>query len=86
MIYCIKLSCLLIYGLALAGWAGAWTGGAATACGLAALVLLAAHVVEGAVGFKYVRLYRGPLAVSMLLTLLFGILHLLPLARRAKRS
>lgn len=81
----MKFSCLLAYGLALACWAGAWPGSAATAIQLVALVLLAAHGLEGAIGFKYVRLYRGPLAMSLLLTLLFGILHLLPLARQARR-
>ena len=32
--------------------------------------------------FKHVRKYRGPLAVSVLLTLLFGLLHWKPLAQR----
>lgn len=34
--------------------------------------------------FKQVRLYHGPLAVSMLLTLLFGLLKWKPLADAQK--
>jgi hypothetical protein len=43
----------------------------------------AAHAVEAVVAFKYVRRYPGALAVSVLLTLLFGLLHILPLARQS---
>jgi len=44
------------------------------------------HALEIVVMFKQVRLYRGPLAVSMLLTLLFGLLHWKPLADEQKRA
>lgn len=82
----LKLSCLLIYALALAGWSGIWQGAAANAIQIVALVILALHGIEAVIGFRYVRLYRGGLAMSVLLTLLFGMLHLLPLARQARRS
>ena len=49
----------------------------------AALILLAIHVAELLFVFKHVRLYTGPLAVSVLLTLLFGLLHWKPLADAA---
>jgi len=49
----------------------------------AALILLAVHVAELLFAFKHVRLYPGPLAVSVLLTLLFGLLHWKPLANAA---
>jgi hypothetical protein len=45
--------------------------------------LLAIHVAELLFVFKHVRLYTGPLAVSVLLTLLFGLLHWKPLADAA---
>ena len=44
------------------------------------LVLLVIHVLELLVKFRQVRLYRGPLPISVLLTLLFGLLHWKPLA------
>ena len=36
--------------------------------------------------FKHVRLYRGPLAASVVLTLLFGLLHWKPMADQAARD
>ena len=50
-----------------------------------ALVLLVIHALEVIFMFKHVRLYRGSLAVSILLTLLFGLLHWKPLAEDPKR-
>jgi hypothetical protein len=47
----------------------------------AVIALLAAHVIEVIVWFKFVRLYRGPLATSILLTLLFGLMHWQPLMK-----
>jgi uncharacterized protein YhhL (DUF1145 family) len=51
-----------------------------------ALVLLAVHVVECLVAFKYVKTYSGPLWVSVVLALLFGVLHWMPLARALRRA
>jgi hypothetical protein len=82
----LKASCLALYGFALAAGAGVWTGDAAVAIRNTALVILAAHAVETVVAFKYVRRYPGGLAVSVLLTLLFGLLHILPLARRSSTA
>ena len=47
---------------------------------LAIGVLFVAHVVELVVFRSQIALYKGPLVVSMLLTLLFGFLHWKPLA------
>ena len=51
-----------------------------------ALALILVHVLEAVVAFRYIKTYEGPLYVSLLLALLFGLLHWLPLARRAKRA
>ena len=83
----LKAGCLFAYAAALAMLAG-WLppSGFAYAPWVAA-GLLAAHAVELLVFMKYVRLYRGPLAVSVALTLLFGLMHWKPLAdAQAKRS
>ncbi len=45
------------------------------------LILLAVHVVETALMFKHVKAYEGALWKSIALSLLFGLLHWLPLAR-----
>ncbi len=50
------------------------------------LVLLGAHALELLVFRKQIALYKGPFAVSVVLTLLFGFLHWKPLADRAARG
>lgn len=50
------------------------------------LILFAAHVIEVVVSFKWIKLYEGPLAVSILLTLLFGFVHWMPYKRRAEQG
>lgn len=76
----IKLALLALYVAALAGLAGMLPSGLAGRVQNIALIILAIHVIEMAVMFRHVKRYRGPLAVSMLLTLLFGLLHWKPLA------
>ena len=82
----LKVACLVLYGLALAAQAGVWTGTAAVAIRDVALVILAAHVAETVIAFHYVRRYRGALAVSVFLALLFGLLHIVPLARQSSNT
>jgi hypothetical protein len=82
----IKLALLAIYAAALAGFAGLLPPGLAGRAQNIALIILAIHVIEMVVMFKHVRRYRGPLAVSMLLTLLFGLLHWKPLADEHKAA
>jgi uncharacterized protein YhhL (DUF1145 family) len=53
---------------------------------IAALVLMAVHLLEVVVYFKKVALHRGPLFDSVLLTLLFGFLHWKPMADAASRT
>jgi hypothetical protein len=51
-----------------------------------ALALVAIHVVECLLAFKYVKTYAGPLWLSIVLALLFGVLHWMPLARAARQA
>lgn len=81
-----KILCLLLYGLAVAGCTGVWSGDAASAIQAVVILILAVHAFEVLIAFRYVRLYRGRLATSVLLTLLFGLLHLRPLQRQARRA
>jgi hypothetical protein len=82
----LKAACLGAYIMAFAGVAGLITGELSTRAQHLALAMLLIHVLELVVMFKHVRLYRGPLPVSIALTLLFGILHWRPLAREAAKS
>lgn len=82
----IKLALLALYAGALAGLAGLLAPGLAARLQNIALIILVIHVIELVVMFKHVKHYRGPLAVSMLLTLLFGLLHWKPLADEHKAA
>jgi hypothetical protein len=82
----LKVACLATYALALAGVAGWLPAGLSGVMQGIGLTLLAIHVVELALMFRHVRLYPGPLALSVLLTLLFGLLHWKPLADARARS
>ncbi len=48
------------------------------------ITLLVAHALEVVVCLRWIRLYEGPLALSILLTLLFGFVHWMPYKRRAE--
>jgi hypothetical protein len=80
----MKLGCIAIYLAALAAWAGLLPGGLGSAAQAVAAGILLLHAVELVFVFGHVRRYRGPLAVSVLLTLLFGLLHWKPLADEAR--
>lgn len=82
----LKGSCLAIYLLALVGIFIDLPAGVAAPVQYAAVILLGAHVLEIFVAFKSIRLYQGSLGVSIVLTVLFGFLHWVPLARASGRT
>ena len=89
MFFVIKAALLAIYALAIMGWvglAGLLPAGLAGRMQNIALVILAIHALELLLAFRHVRRYRGPLAVSVLLTMLFGMLHWKPLAEKSSSS
>lgn len=77
----LKGCCLVIYAMALVAAFVQLPGETPTSIQYAALILLVAHVLEVFVAFKSVRLYKGLLVVSIMLTVLFGFLHWIPLAK-----
>jgi uncharacterized protein YhhL (DUF1145 family) len=81
----LKAACLAIYGIALAGLAGLLPHGLSQAMQIVAAVFLGIHALELAFVFKKVRLYSGSLASSVFLTILFGLLHWMPLANAQAR-
>jgi hypothetical protein len=86
MIRLLKLACLIVYLLALARLAGLLPPGVMAHTPYVALAIVLAHVAELLIFFRHVRLYRGPLAISIVLTLLFGLLHWKPLADAQARE
>jgi len=86
VIWISKLGCLVLLGLGLCNTLCPEALALPFDATRAALILLGIHVVELLFVFKHVRLYPGPLAVSVLLTLLFGLLHWKPLADAARAA
>lgn len=84
--YLLRALCLLAYAMALGKLAGLVPAGSFDRAPTVALVLFALHVGELLLVFKHVRLYKGPLAVSIVLTLLFGLLHWKPLVDEKANS
>lgn len=82
----LKAGCLVCYALALAGLAGLLPEGISDAVQTIAAALLIIHALELLFVFRHVRRYPGALALSILLTLLFGLMHWMPLARRHART
>ena len=78
--------CLVVYALALAKLAGLLPADSLGRVVWVAGGLLAIHALELVFVFKHVRLYRGALGLSVVLTLLFGLLHWKPLADAQARS
>jgi len=76
----IKTVLLATYALAIASLLVTLPFDAGPMLRRASLILLAIHVLELVFMFRHVRLYKGPLATSIVLTLLFGLLHWKPLA------
>lgn len=77
----LKLGCLFIYAGALASLLGWKTSEWGQWQQYIALAILVVHVIEMPFVFAAIRRYRGPLAVSVLLSLLFGLLHWQPLRK-----
>jgi len=77
----LKVTCLALYLLAIAGAFGVLPAGMTSILQKAALILLAAHALELLFAFKSVQRYRGPLVDSIALTLLFGLMHWKPLSK-----
>lgn len=82
----LKALCLVVYALALASLAGLLPAGTFTRTPWLAAILLLIHALEAVFFLKVLRLYKGTLAASVGLTLLFGVLHWKPLADAHKRS
>jgi uncharacterized membrane protein len=78
----MKTGCLAAYLLAALGTLAAPELAITTVLQYAALILLAGHVLELPLAYRYLERYPGPLIDSIALSLLFGVLHWLPLKRR----
>lgn len=81
-----KAGCIAIYALALASLVIAFPNGAGPVIQTLAVAFLVVHVLEMLIAFKYIKTYNGPLWVSIVLALLFGLLHWMPLAKAHREA
>lgn len=81
-----KAACAAVYLLALLSLVLPFPAGAGPVIQTIALTLLAVHALETVVMFKHVKSYNGPLATSIVLSLLFGLLHWMPLAKANRKA
>ena len=82
----LKVGCLLVYLLALVALATELPMGLGHWMKVVAIGLLVVHSIELLFVWKYVKAYEGGISVSIALTLLFGLLHWLPIAKRLKAN
>ncbi len=80
----MKLACVAAYVVAIAALLGLVHGPVARVAEMLSIALPGIHALELFVAFKYLGRYRGPLAASVALALLFGVLHWAPLARQGR--
>jgi hypothetical protein len=81
-----KIGALLFYAAALLSLFLEWPPQLEQVLQWGTLLLLATHMLEVVICLRWIRLYPGPLAVSIVLTLLFGFVHWLPYKRQAERA
>lgn len=75
----LKALCLAVFGLAILANFVAMPEWLASGAQTLAVILLFVHVLEVFFFWRYVRMWQGPLIGSVVLTLLFGILHWKPM-------
>ena len=71
-----KALCVVLYAAAVARLAGWLSDGVFPYAPWIAAVFLIVHAIEVPIFWRRVTKYRGPLAVSIAFTVLFGLLHL----------
>lgn len=74
-----KAVCVVLYAAAVARLAGWLPDGVFPFAPILAAVFIGLHALEVPIFWRAVKRHRGPLAASVVLTLLFGLLHLAPL-------
>ncbi len=82
----LKGAAIAVYAIAAVTLAGWLQGLAFDAIAIFAAAMLVVHVIEIPFVLRYLRLYRGSLAASIALNLLFGLLHWVPLKRAAEAT
>jgi hypothetical protein len=85
MMFAMKAFCLALYLGVAASFAIDLPTAMVMPLRMLAAGFLVVHVLEAVIFIRHVRLYQGSLAVSLILTLLFGLLHWKPLVAANRR-
>ena len=80
----LKLACIAVYALALGSFFGWPRGDFSLAVRAFAALMLVVHAIELPFALRHLKRDSRSLLAGIGLTLLFGVLHWLPLARRDK--
>lgn len=80
----MKFACLVAYALGVAGLVGLIHGPLASTAEIVSILLLGVHALELLYAFRFLHRHQGSMGASVVLALLFGVLHWAPLARRPK--
>jgi len=80
----MRIACLAAYALGIAALVGLIHGPLAAVASIVTIALLGVHALELLYAFRFLHRYRGSMGMSVLLAMLFGVLHWAPLARQPK--
>jgi len=80
----MRIACLVAYALGIAALAGLVHGPLAAAAAIVTIALVGLHALELLYAFRFLHRYKGSMGMSVVLALLFGVLHWAPLARQPK--
>lgn len=82
----LKAGCMAIYLLAVASLFVSLPWGTGPLLQFVSVALIAVHALELVFAYKYVKSYKGSLLTSLVLSLLFGLLHWMPLAKASQKA
>ena len=78
----MRIACLVAYALGIAAFTGLIHGPLAAAAAIVTIARIGLHALELLYAYRFLRRYKGSLGMSVVLALLFGVLHWAPLARQ----
>ena len=82
----LKAGCIAIYLMAVTSLFVTLPWGTGPVLQFVSVALIAVHALEALFVFKYIKSYKGALLTSLVLSLLFGLLHWMPLAKAGKQA
>lgn len=82
----LKAGCIAIYLLAVTSLFVPLPWGTGPLLQFVSVALIAVHGLELVFAYRYVKSYKGALLTSVVLALLFGLLHWMPLAKARQKA